>query len=414
MQIAVIGSGISGLVAAYLLSEDNDITVFEANDYIGGHTHTIDVSENGNVLPVDTGFIVFNLKTYPNFTQLMQQLNVAWQPSNMSFSVQCEKTGRYFSPSTLNSLFADRRNILRPSFYRMLLEAIRFRRQALELLQTDADGLTLQGYLDRNRFSREFIDQFIIPMGASIWSTDPERFKDFPARYFVEFFNNHGFLNIRHQPQWLVIKGGSRQYIEPLTRRYRDGIHLNAAVTSIRRHPDNVEVRTGNGDQHTFDQVVIATHSDQALKILADPSDAEQDILGAIPYQKNLTILHTDSGLLPPKRIAWASWNYHIPEQDMARVALTYDMNILQSLDAEKEYCVTLNLPDTIDEAKQIDQFVYHHPLYTPESLAARQRQADINGVNRTFFCGAYWGYGFHEDGVNSALAVCEHFGKRL
>ena len=363
---------------------------------------------------MDTGFIVFNNKTYPNFTKLMKQLDVAWQPSDMSFSVQCRKTGLYFRPSTLNSLFADRRNLFRPSFYRMLTEAIRFRSEAARLIENDAYQITLQEYLETNNYSREFIDHFIIPMGDSIWSTDPQRFKEFPARYFVEFFSNHGFLNIRDQPQWLVIKGGSRQYIEPLTRRYRDRIQLNTPVTSILRRPDKVEVRTANGHSHVFDQVVIATHSDEALKMLSDPTDDEREILSAIPYQENLAILHTDTAVLPPKKIAWASWNYHIPEEDLGRVALTYDMNILQSLGTAKEYCVTLNLSGVVDEAKKIDSFLYHHPLYSPESLAARRRQADINGQNRTYFCGAYWGFGFHEDGVKSALAVCAHFGKQL
>ncbi|KPJ77122.1 MAG: FAD-dependent oxidoreductase [Deltaproteobacteria bacterium SG8_13] len=414
MRIAVIGSGISGMVAAHLLSDDHHVMVFEANDYIGGHTHTIDVAENGKVVPVDTGFIVFNTKTYPNFTRLMQQLDVTWQPSDMSFSVQCDKTGLYFKPSTLNSLFADRRNLLRPSFYRMLMEAIRFRSNAPELLETDEYQVTLQQYLEANNYSREFIEHFIIPMGGSIWSTDPVRFREFPARYFVEFFTNHGFLNIRNQPQWLVIKGGSRSYIEPLTRGFRDQIRLKAPVTSIRRHPDRVDVSIVGGQTDSFDQVVIATHSDQALKILSDPSDAEKKILGDIPYQENLAILHTDTSVLPPKKIAWASWNYHIPKEELGRVALTYDMNSLQSLGSAREYCVTLNLPGAVNQANIIDTFDYHHPLYTPESLVARRRQAEINGINRTYFCGAYWGFGFHEDGVKSALAVCEHFGKRL
>ena len=355
MRIAVVGAGISGMVAAYLLSEDHEVTVFEANDYIGGHTHTVDVPENGEVIPVDTGFIVFNTRTYPNFIKLMQQLDVQWQQSDMSFSVQCKKTGRYFSPSNLNSLFADRSNLFRPSFYRMLMEAIRFRTHAAELIETDKYQITLHEYLQANNYSREFIDHFIIPMGDSIWSTDPVRFKEFPARYFVEFFSNHGFLNIRNQPQWLVIKGGSRKYIAPLTRRYRDRIHLNTAVASIRRHSDHVEIRTADGHSVTYDQVVLATHSNQALEMLSDPSGAEREILGAIPYQENLAILHTDTDVLPPKKIAWASWNYHIPEEHLGRVALTYDMNILQSLGAGKEYCVTLNLPGVVDPAKKID-----------------------------------------------------------
>ena len=414
MRIAVIGSGISGMVAAYLLSQDHDITMFEANNYIGGHTHTIDVSSNGHIYPVDTGFIVFNLETYPHFSKLMQRLGVKWKPSNMSFSVQCQKTGLTFSPSTLNSLFVQRKNLLRPSFYRMLLDALRFRKKSLELLETDQYQITLDEYLQTNGYSNGFIEHFIIPMGASIWSADPKNFRDFPARYFVEFFNNHGFLNIGKQPQWLVIKGGSRQYIEPLTRPYKNGIRLNCAVTAIRRHPEHVDVTTAHGDTESFDWAVIAAHSDQALAILADPSDAEQEILGAIPYQENLTTLHRDETLLPPKRIAWASWNYHTPKTEEDRVAITYDMNILQGLNADEEFCVTLNMPDAISSEKAIQKMTYHHPVYTPPSLSARRRHKEINGVHRTHFCGAYWGYGFHEDGVNSALVVCKDFGKSL
>ncbi|NNG01724.1 MAG: NAD(P)-binding protein [Desulfobacteraceae bacterium] len=414
MKIAIVGTGISGLVTAYLLSPDHEITVFETDDYIGGHTHTVDVDRPGGTIAVDTGFIVFNENTYPNFIKLMSQLGVAWQPSSMSFSVQCAKTGLIFSPSTFNSLFAQRINLFRPSFYRMLRDAIRFRREASDFLKKDDDQMALGKYLEKEKYGREFIDHFIIPMGSAIWSSDPKRFLDFPARYFVRFFQNHGFLNIRNQPEWRTIKGGSRQYIEPLTRRFKDKIRLNSRVKTIRRHKGHVALTLGNGSQHTFDQVAIATHSDQALTMLADPSDSEIEILGAIPYQENLTMLHTDTLLMPKYRPAWASWNYHIPKNEMDRVALTYNMNLLQDLTVAEQFCVTLNLPGVVNPEKLIKRIVYHHPIYDPGGLAARKRRGEINGVNRTWFCGAYWGYGFHEDGVNSALAVTRHFGRTI
>jgi len=414
MRIAVIGTGIAGMVAAYLLSEDYELVVYEAADYVGGHTNTVDVRLNGQSYAVDTGFIVFNEKTYPNFVKLMKRLGVAWKPSNMSFSVQCKKTGLEFCPSSLNSLFIQRRNLLRPSFYRMILDIFRFRRKSEELLKSNDYTLTLEDFLAQKGFSKLFIEHFIIPMGEAIWSADPIKFNEFPALYFAQFFKNHGFLNVRNQPQWQVIKGGSRQYVEPLCKRFRHQIRLNCAVKAVRRYPDRVEVRAENKPAERFDQVVIATHSDQALAILEDPSGPEKEILGSIPYQENQAVLHSDESILPSKRAAWASWNYHIPKAELGRVALTYDMNILQSLGAPIEYCVTLNLPDAADPSKKIKEMLYHHPVYNPKSLAARNRHPEINGVNRTYFCGAYWGYGFHEDGVNSALEVAKHFGKSL
>ncbi|UCH22050.1 MAG: FAD-dependent oxidoreductase [Deltaproteobacteria bacterium] len=414
MRIAVIGSGISGMVAAHLLSEDHEVVVHEANDYIGGHTHTVDVHLNGDRYAIDTGFIVFNEQTYPNFIKLMNRLGVGWQLSNMSFSVQCDKTGLEFSPSTLNSLFIQRRNLLRPSFYRMVWDVFRFKRDSEELLKTDDYKLTLDAYLTQKGYSRRFVEHFIMPMGGAIWSADPVKFNEFPARYFAQFFKNHGFLNIKNQPQWLTIKGGSKQYVHPITRPYRDKIRLNCPITSVRRYADHVEVTPKTGDTDRYDQVVIATHSDQALAILPDASDAERNILGVIPYQENQAVLHSDESVLPSKQAAWASWNYHIPNKELGRVAVTYDMNILQSLEAPVEFCVSLNLPEAVDASKVYQKMVYHHPVYNPESLTARLHHSEINGVNRTYFCGAYWGYGFHEDGVNSALEVCKHFGKTL
>ena len=414
MRIAVIGTGIAGMVAAYLLSDEHDLVVFEAEDYVGGHTNTIDVGLNGQTYAVDTGFIVFNEKTYPNFLRLMKRLHIGWQLSNMSFSVQCKKTGLEFSPSTLNSLFIQRRNLLRPAFYRMIFDIFKFRRESEALLRTDDYSLTLENFLTAKKFSRLFIDHFILPMGEAIWSADPVKFNEFPALYFAQFFKNHGFLNVRNQPQWRVIKGGSKQYVAPLTRPFADRIRLKCPVKSIRRYLDHVSVQTADGQPERFDQVVIATHSDQALAMLQDPTDSEKEILGAIPYQDNHAVLHSDESILPRKKAAWASWNYHIPQAETGRVALTYNMNILQSLSAPVEYCVTLNLPNSVDPAKKIKEMHYHHPVYNPRSLAARKRHEEINGVKRTYFCGAYWGYGFHEDGVNSALVVGKHFGKSL
>lgn len=414
MRIAVVGTGIAGMVAAHLLCKDHDVVVFEANDYIGGHTHTIDVALDGKTYPVDTGFIVFNEKTYPNFIKLMKRLDVSWQPSDMSFSIRCDKTGLEFSPRSLNALFAQRRNFLRPAFYRMLLDVFRFRRQSEELLKKQNDTITLGAYLASQGFSRVFRDHFIIPLGEAIWSADPFHFNEFPARYFVQFFKNHGFLNVRNQPQWLVIQGGSKRYVEPLTQPYHHRIYLNCPVKSVKRNVDSVEVKSKDGKAERFDHVVIAAHSDQALAMLADPSDKEQEILETIGYQENLATLHTDASLLPRRKVAWSSWNYRIPQDDSRRVAVTYNMNILQSLHAPQEFCVTLNLPKAIAPSKILKSMVYHHPVYTIKSLEARKRHQEINGINRTFFCGAYWGYGFHEDGVNSALSVCQHFGKTI
>jgi predicted NAD/FAD-binding protein len=296
----------------------------------------------------------------------------------------------------------------------MLLEAFRFRREAQEILRANDTQTTLGDYLKAKGYSEGFIHHFIIPMGEAIWSAEPRQFHEFPAHYFVQFFNNHGFLNVRDQPQWQVIRGGSRTYIDPLTQGYRDNIRLNCPVVSVSRHADYVEVKPRQGEPEEFDQVVIATHSDQALAMLADPSDAESEILGAIPYQENLATLHSDSSLLPRKTSAWASWNYHVPMEDLGRVAVTYYMNMLQSLKAPVEFCLTLNRPDVIDRAKVLREMIYHHPVYSRRGPLAQKRHAEISGVKRTHFCGAYWGYGFHEDGVNSALAVGQHFGKSL
>jgi len=413
MRIAVIGSGISGMVAAHRLSPEHDVTVYEAGDYVGGHTHTVDVELDGKPFCVDTGFIVYNDWTYPHFIQLMDELKVPWQPSDMSFSVRCERTGLEYNGTSINSLFAQRRNIARPSFLRMVADIVKFNRRAPALLADDSDTLSLGDYLHQERYSRYFIDHYIIPMGAAIWSSRPADMLRFPARFFVEFFSNHGFLSIDDRPTWRVIQGGSREYVKRLTARYADRIHCNTPVASIQRHPHKVSVRLQNGGVEQFDQVFMACHSDQALRLLSDPSPQEREILGAINYQANEALLHTDARLMPRRPLAWAAWNYHLPADGRDCVTVTYNMNILQRLESKAQMLLTLNRNADVDPRKVLGSYVYHHPVYTTAAVAAQRRRHEINGVLRTYYCGAYWGYGFHEDGVKSALASLEEFHRR-
>lgn len=413
MRIAVIGTGISGITAAYLLHDAHDVTVFEAEDYIGGHTHTVDVPTEARTYPVDTGFIVFNERTYSNFVRVLNKLGVPWQNSNMSFSIRCERTQLEYCPSSLDRLFAQRRNLIRPGFWRMVWEIFAFRRDLPDTARLP-ETVALGEHLRQKGYSRMFRESFIIPMGAAIWSAEPRRFEDMPACMFARFFANHGFLNVRDQPQWLVIQGGSRQYVKALTAPFRERIRLNCPVRSVRRLPGAVEIEAPGVPVERFDHVVVATHSDQALRLLADPTEDEREILGAIPYQENHVVLHTDSAILPMRRKVWASWNYRIPSNPQDAVVVTYDMNTLQSLDADREFCVTLNQSGDIDPDKVLRRMVYSHPVYTPKALVAQRRHDQISGVNRTHYCGAYWGNGFHEDGVNSALVVCRYFGRGL
>ena len=354
---------------------------------------------------MDTGFIVFNDWTYPNFIDLLEQLGVASQPTLMSFSVRCERTGLEYNGENLNTLFAQRRNLFRPSFHRMIRDILRFNRAAPALLDEERD-LSLEAWLREGNYSREFSEHYILPMAAAIWSAEPGLMGAMPARFFVRFFKNHGLLSVSDRPQWRVIRGGSRAYVEALTAPFRDRIRLKCPVEWVRRHPTHVQVKPWGGPAERFDAVIIATHSDQALRLLADPTPREREILGAIPYQENEAVLHTDTRLLPHRKLAWAAWNYHLPAQPRERVAVTYNMNILQSLDAPETFCVTLNDSDAIDPARILYRTTYHHPVFTEAGVRAQARRDEISGVNRTWYCGAYWSYGFHEDGVNSGLAV--------
>jgi predicted NAD/FAD-binding protein len=414
MKIAIIGGGISGLTAAYLLHRQHELTVFEAADYVGGHTNTIRVDTAQDTQFLDTGFIVFNDRNYPNFERLMGRLEVPWQPSEMSFSVSDGSGAFEYSSRSLNALFADRRHLLSSSFQRMLAEVPRFQRAARGLLRRDDSRVSLRDWLAEQRFSQQFVERLIVPQASAVWSADPGQMWSFPALFLARFFDNHGMLGLRGRPQWRTISGGSARYVEALTAGFGDRIRLSTPVDSVERSEQHVMVCARGEEPERFDQVVLATHSDQALGLLSDASDHERQVLGAIPYQLNEAVLHTDRQLLPQRVRAWASWNYHLLEHQAGRTTVTYHLNRLQSLDAQEQYCVTLNLADRIDPAKILRRIEYAHPVYTPEGVRAQQRVAEISGQRRTHFAGAYWGWGFHEDGVNSALRVAQAFGVSL
>jgi predicted NAD/FAD-binding protein len=413
MKIAVVGTGIAGNIAAWKLARDHDVTVFEAASRIGGHTNTLDVELDGQVYAVDTGFIVFNGRTYPNFIAMLDELDVAWQDSDMSFSVRHHRTGLEYNGSNLNGLFAQRSNLFRPRFHGMIRDILRFNREAPKLLEPGAADLTLSEYLDQENYSQAFVENFILPMGAAIWSASKAMMQQMPARFLVRFFDNHGMLSVNDRPVWRVIKGGSRSYVDKLVAGHRERIHLNSPVERVQRFPEHVSVKVWGQEPQRFDQVFIASHSDQALNMLADPSPLERQVLGAIRYQPNEAVLHTDAFLMPKRRRAWAAWNAHITDQTDAPVAVTYNMNILQDLKAPKQFLVTLNHDAGIRSDRVIERIHYQHPVFTPEAVAAQKQHANVNGIRRTYFCGAYWRYGFHEDGVVSALDALQHFEDR-
>ena len=411
LKVAVVGTGIAGNVAAHRLQRaGHTLTVYEADDRIGGHTHTHRIELDGEVQQIDTGFIVFNDRTYPNFVALLDELGVESQPSSMSFSVRDDASGLEYNGTSLNGLFAQRRNLLRPSFIGMLAEILRFHREAPALLRDDGDEITLRAYLEAHRFHGRFVADYLVPMGAAIWSTDPARMFEFPARFFVRFLHNHGMLSVADRPVWRVVRGGSARYVERLVAPFRDRIRLSSPVQSIHRRPDGVTVHVRGREPERYDHVFLACHADQALRLLADPSPEEREILGALPYQRNEALLHTDTSLLPRRRRAWAAWNYHRLSNAHAGVALTYDMNVLQNLRSRQTFCVTLNASSHVDPKRVLLRMEYAHPLFTPAAAAAQQRHHEISGVRRTHYCGAYWRYGFHEDGVVSALQALARF----
>ena len=409
MRLAIVGSGVSGLVAAHLLHPRHDITVFEARDRIGGHVNTIHHEDDTGQWRVDTGFIVYNEHNYPLFSKMLRQLGVSTQPSDMSFSVRCDRTGIEYNGSTLRQLFIQKRNLLRPSYYGMIRDIIRFNREAPAAIANGSKGLSMGEYLDGARYSSRLSEHYLVPMGSALWSIPASRVLDMPAEFFVRFFENHGMLSVSDRPEWRVVQGGSRSYVDALVAPFDDRIRTGCPVRTVRRESDGVFV-----NDERFDQVVMACHSDQALGMLTDATRVELEVLGALPYQKNRVVLHTDTSVLPRREGAWGSWNYMSKGKSDEPATVTYNMNMLQTLAAERTLCVTLNPPDWIEPASVIYETTYDHPLYTLGGIEAQGRRNEISGVNRTHYCGAYWGFGFHEDGVRSGADVARALGVEL
>ena len=412
LKIAIIGSGISGLTCAHILDKKHKVTIYEKNDYFGGHTHTHTFHENKRKLNIDSGFIVYNENTYPNFIKLLKNLNVESQKTSMGFSVKDSKKDFEYAGNSFNSIFAKRTNFLNFKFLNMIKNILSFNKQSVIDLETFNEDLSLGDYLSIKGHSQYFIDNYIIPMAAAIWSTPPFKVLDMPALFFIRFFKNHGLLEVVNRPQWWVVKNGSKQYVKKIISNFKGETLLNSKVLSVDRENNKVFINLET-ERKEYDCVIFATHSNQTLSMLNAPSKNEKDILSSIEYQKNIATLHTDSSILPKRKVAWSSWNYLINSKNDA-VTLTYNMNILQSLKSLETYCVTINNNQNIDKNKILKEITYHHPLFNIKSVKAQSLKESINGVNNTYFCGAYWANGFHEDGVNSALDVCSKFGLSL
>ena len=406
MKIAIVGTGISGLTAAHLLHREHEIAVFEADRRLGGHSNTVraDGGEAGAQW-IDTGFIVFNDRNYPRFERLLAELGVETQPSHMSFSVS--DGGRFEYAGTPLGLFARPAHLLSPSFLAMLRDFFRFNREARQLIGMDGMAPSLGEWLDQRGFSRHFIDRLIVPQASAVWSADPRQMWSFPASFMAEFFGNHGMYSLRNRPRWRTVRGGSVRYVDAISAPWRDRVRLASRVRRVERVPEGVLVEADGCETELFDEVVIAAHSNQALRMLPGATEPEREILGAIPYQPNEAVLHTDTRVMPRRRRAWASWNFHLTEEPARRSTVTYWMNNLQRLPGDRQYLLTLNHRAAIDPARVIGRFLYDHPVFTQEGVHAQQRHAEISGADHIRFCGAYWGWGFHEDGVASAERAC-------
>ena len=408
MKIAIVGSGISGNSLAYTLSKEHDITLFEKNNRLGGHSHTHEIISHGKKINVDTGFIVFNKKTYPLFTKLLDELNVHYEKSDMSFSVFSKDRNFEYNGTTLNTLFSQRKNIFNYKFIKMIYEIIKFNKVALTLLSAKTE-ISLETFLRQNNFSDYFCKNYILPMGSAIWSSNINSMLKFPAVFFVKFFNNHGMLNINDRPQWLTVTNGSKEYVEKLTASIKKNIRLNCPVKAVKRNKDSVEVKSSDGTE-IFDYIFFACHSDEALKLISDPSTQEKEVLSSIPYSKNEVTLHTDESIMPNNKLTWAAWNYNIDSTNDMPIALTYNMNILQNLKTQQTILVTLNDNGNINPEKVLKKINYDHPLFSLKSVEAQKNYGIISGVNRTGYAGAYWGNGFHEDGISSAYKAIKFF----
>ena len=407
MKIAVIGGGISGLTCCHYLGSQHEVTLFEKNQYLGGHTHTHQFEQDSQVHQVDSGFIVFNQKTYPNFCKLLDDLKVPYKPSEMSFSFNCQESGLEYNGTTINTLFAQRKNLFSPRFYALITGILKFNRKAKQWLKSPDKNQSLGDFLVQSGISNVTQSDYILPIGAAVWSTSPRRMVRMPALFFLHFFENHGFLNIEDRPQWQVVSGGSHSYVEALKKNFKGQIHASCPVKAIRRVENHCTVITEQTEEQ-FDKVIFACHSDQALALLEQPTPIEEKILKAIPYEPNTAVIHWDEDVMPNKPLAWASWNYLRHEKGSQDLCVTYHMNRLQGFESEKPYFVTLNPSKKINQNKVLKEIIYQHPQFMEESLHAQERWGEINGKNNSYFCGAYWRYGFHEDGVWSALRVCK------
>ena len=420
-KIAIVGSGISGMTCGHMLAPHHEVHLFESAPRLGGHTNTIEVNAQSGTYQVDTGFIVFNDRNYPNFIKLMDKLGITSRNSIMSFSVKAQKNGLEYNGNNLNSLFCQRRNFLNPSFYRMIKDIVRFNKEAtahyMAYKDSPASTHTLEDYVRQNRYSEEFIENYIMPMGAAIWSVGREEMKQFPLSFFVRFFHHHGLLTIDERPQWKTIIGGSKTYIPKLTENFASNIHLSSKVVTARRMDNGVGLeveRHGVVERHFFDEVIFASHADETMNMIQDASELEKSVMSGFSYGPNIALLHTDTSILPKRKLGHASWNYYIPEQMRDRVAVTYHMNILQGIKSPETFLVSLNMENYIDPKKVIKEIHYMHPIYTIDAMNSQQRWDQISGKNRIHYCGAYWGNGFHEDGVKSAIKVAAHFGVTL
>ncbi|WP_233842609.1 FAD-dependent oxidoreductase [Dyella sp. 2HG41-7] len=407
MRVAVVGAGIAGLASAWMLSRHHEVTLFEANDYLGGHTHTHDVMMRGHRYAIDSGFIVHNPVHYPLLTRLLEELDVHSQPTTMSFSVQHEASGREYNAATLDTLFCQRRNLFSPRFHGMVRDLLRFYREAPSLLASNEPGPTLGDYLTTHCYGDAFRDEHLVPMASALWSSPPAQILSFPARYLVQFMANHQMLQVNGRPEWRVVRGGSANYVRAMRSRWLVSERVRCPVRAIERDRDDITILSDHGIDK-FDHVVLACHSDQALKLLSDASEGERDILGAIAYQLNDTVLHTDASVLPKQRKAWAAWNAFVPRNARDACTVSYCMNVLQGIETPEPFVVTLNRAAAIDPTKVIRRMRYHHPVYSHASVAAQSRKAEIQGKRNTWFAGAYWGWGFHEDGMRSALEVAD------
>ncbi|GAC1441808.1 MAG: FAD-dependent oxidoreductase [Solirubrobacteraceae bacterium] len=409
MRIAVVGGGVAGIVAAHSLHGQHEFTLFEAADYLGGHTNTITVERDSGTWHVDTGFIVLNDRNYPNFNRLLREAGVPIQSTHMGFSVKGEDRDFEYA-GTPRGVFCQRSNLTDPGFLRMIADLVRFNRRLRKLLEQGAPGggPSLGSWVEQEGFSRRFIDELIVPQASAVWSADPASMWDFPVSFLAEFFNNHGMLGFTDRPQWQTVVGGSHAYVKALSAPWADRIRLDSPVESVRRGEHGVELRVRGREPESFDRVVLACHADQALAMLADPTALESELLGAFPYQRNEAVLHTDVSLLPRRRAAWQAWNFHLFERPRPQTTVTYYMNHLQRLNASEHFCVSLNMTDSIDPAKIIRKIDYAHPVYTQAGVSAQGRFDELNGRAGTHFAGAYWGWGFHEDGVRSGLRAVE------